>query len=129
LTHDVIPAERWKIDFWPRWQSQVHTAQRFVCRSGSVLQICNQGRDHDLPGILVHDDGHTAQIQSVSLGREAFAEPISDMVGTKQGGNDDQYVRGGQSEGDGVPRCEDVSLEFEISILAAGEVGSGVTQG
>jgi hypothetical protein len=51
------------------------------------------------------------------------------MVGTQQRGNDDQHVRGGQSEGDGVPRCEDVSLEFEVSILAAGEVRSGVTQG
>lgn len=89
----------------------------------------NQGRDDDLPGILVHDDGHTAKIQSVSLGREAFAESISDMVGAQERGNDDQYVRGGQSEGDGVPRCEDVSLEFEVSILAAGEVGSRVAEG
>lgn len=129
MTHDAIPVGRWKIDSWPRWQSQVHTAQRFVCRSESVLQICNQGRDDDLPGILVHDDGHTAQIQSVPLGREAFAESISDMVGTQQRGNDDQYVRGGQSEGDGVPCCEDVSLEFEVSILAAWEVGSRVAEG
>jgi hypothetical protein len=51
------------------------------------------------------------------------------MVGTQQRGNDDQHVRGGQSEGDGVPRCEDVSLEFEVSILAAWEVGSRVAEG
>ena len=50
------------------------------------------------------------------------------MVRAEQRGDDDPDLCRDKGEGDGEPSRENVSLELQVSVLAAGEVAAGETQ-
>jgi len=79
-----------------------------------------------LVGILVHNDGHTTQTETVRLWHHSLSEPVGHMVRTKEGGDNAEELEGYESKGNGVPTPEDQSFELDIRTLASREKTSRI---
>lgn len=80
----------------------------------------------DLLCIIIHDDGHTVEVEAVRLGHHALSEAVGDMVGAQEGGNHACELERDERKGDSVPRGKDIALKAEITALAARKRGARV---
>jgi hypothetical protein len=76
------------------------------------------GNRGDVPGIVVHDDSHTVQAESVGLWHHAFSKPVGDVVGAQQASKNNGNVQGDDSECDRVPLLEYPLFKVEVSMFA-----------
>lgn len=71
---------------------------------GMSKQLLQTGINHwNALSIVVHDNGHATHIETIGFGHHALSESISDMIRTKEGGNDNKYMEGEYGKDDSVP--------------------------
>lgn len=100
---------------------QRRASHGLVGNIGAVL-LCDLGR------IVVHDDGHGVDIETVALGCETLTEAVGDVVGAEKTSEDDENVSGHESEGNSVPCAKNSTLELHVPVLASVLVGTGVAE-
>ena len=77
--------------------------------------------------IVVHDDSHRVEVESVGFGHHAFSESVCDVVGAEETGDHDEELGWDDTEDDGVPCGQDVLLETNIRAFASCEDAPGIT--
>jgi len=71
--------------------------------------------------VIVHDNSHAVQTESIRLGHHALSEPIRHMIRAKEPGDHDTKVNWDKAECDRKPFPQDNPLKVEEALLASRE--------
>lgn len=83
----------------------------------------------EIPGVIIHDDGHAVQAQPVRLGHHTLSEPVSDVVRAQQADDDDHDVDGDEGKRGGKPALQNQPLPVQVALLVAGKDRPGIACG
>lgn len=76
--------------------------------------------------VILHDDGHRSEIETICLGHQAFSEAVGDMVAAQETRDHDCNLKRDETKDGYVPSLQNHALEIEVGQLAAGQGGSGI---
>jgi len=80
----------------------------------------------ELLGIVVHDNSHAAEIETIGFGHHSLSESVRNVVRAEKGRNHACELEGDKRKRDNVPVGKDSALKSHVAALASGKVRTRV---